>query len=272
MFAIYRHQKMSFFADGQRRVAIIPRMIEILNDTIPADLEPDAALPGVRPLGDKSWINLDEAYAAQVAYRRKLIAQKREAVFWQAEGAKDAVAEVSDAALQLLPTLGFSLTARHIFCPDGSEVDREADNQLVTIGKVVQEDICILQKQGDEHVLTAAILCFPAGWTLAEKAGRPLTRIHARVDSYDESLAKRVQRMFDGVQAGRSIWRNNYLPNDKPDLFRPLTEAEADKHPMCKDPSAAPYLRAERQCIVRMPKTQAVVFSIHTYLARAQNG
>jgi len=244
-------------------------MVEILNDMIPADLEPDASLPGVRPLGDKPWLHVNEAYGAQVAYRRQIILRKRNSVFWQSEAATSAVAEVYHEALRLLPAFGFGLTSRHIFCPDGSEVDQEADNPLVTLGKVLQEDICILQKQGDEHVLTAAILCFPAGWTLVEKAGRPLTRIHARVDSYDDSIAKRVQRMFDGVQVGRPIWRNNHLPYDNPNLFQPLTEAEAAKNPTCKDRKSAPYLRAERQSILRLPKTQAVVFSIHTYVARA---
>lgn len=259
---------MSFFADLHLVFASVARMIEILNEAIPADLEPDASLPGVRPLGDKSWINLDETYAQQVAYRRQLIAERRDLVFWQSDHATDAVTEVCQEVCELLPKLGFSLTSRHVFCPDGSEVDREADNPLVTLGKIVQEDICILQKQDDEHALTAAILCFPAGWTLAEKAGRPLTRIHARVDSYDDSMARRVQRMFNGVQTGRPIWRNNYLPYDNPDLFQPLTEAEAAKHPTCANANTAPYLRAERQSILRLPKTQAVVFTIHTYVAR----
>lgn len=261
---------MSFFADGQMVSVSVAAMMEILNDEIPADLEPNASLPGVRPLGDKTWINVDATYAQQVAYRRHLIAQKRDAVLWQGQNATPAISEVYHEILQRLPAFGFSLTSRHIFCPDGNEVDREADNPLATLGKVVQEDICILQKQGDEHLLAAAILCFPAGWTLAEKAGRPLSRIHSRVDSYDASMARRVQRMFDGVQVGRPIWRNNYLPYDNPDLFQPLTEAQAAKHPTSKDASAAPYLRAERQSILRLPETQAVVFTIHTYVARVQ--
>jgi hypothetical protein len=27
-----------------------------------------------------------------------------------------------------------------------------------------------------------------------------------------------------------------------------------------------PYLRSERQCVLRLPKTRACVFSIHTYV------
>lgn len=250
----------------------IAAMTEILNNAIPPDLEPAAKLPGVRPLGDASWLTVDDAYAAQVDYRRKLIATRRDAVFWQSDTATDAVAELHDAAVQLLPALGFSVTARHIFCPDGVELDREADNPLVTLGKAVQEDICILQKQGDEHVLTAAVLCFPAGWTLAEKGGRALSHIHAPVDVYDDTMARRVQRMFNAVRSDSPLWRNNYLHYDNADLFQPLTEAEAATRRTCTNPQTAPYIRAERQSILRLPKTQALVFSIHTYVAKAQTG
>jgi hypothetical protein len=37
--------------------------------------------------------------------------------------------------------------------------------------------------------LTAAILCFPASWTLAEKLGRPLGAIHGPVAGYDPGMA-----------------------------------------------------------------------------------
>jgi hypothetical protein len=56
-----------------------------------------------------------------------------------------------------------------------------------------------MERRGDEHVLTAAVLCFPASWHLADKIGRPLTTIHVPVKVYDETLARRVQRLFDGV-------------------------------------------------------------------------
>ncbi len=244
-------------------------MVEILNQEIPADLQPHASLPGVRPLAADGWLNRDDAYAAQMAYRRQLIARKRPFVYWEAPEAQEAVFELVDEALALMPALGFSITSRHIFCPDGTEVDREGDAPLAILGRVLQEDICILQKKGEEHVLTAAVLCFPAGWTLAEKAGRPLIGIHRRVAEYDAGLAKRVQRMFDGVHAGRPLWRNNYLRYDNPDLFQPLTEEEANRRAPAKEPEKAGYLRAERQSILRLPKTRAIVFTIHTYVARA---
>ena len=255
-----------FFTDGTGAPCMLVSMVEILHSEIPADLDPDASLPGIKPLSDGQWLRRDEAYAAQMAYRRKLIERRRDKVIWASDDASDAIEEVFREAALLFPAMGFAMTTRHLFCPDGAEIDLEADDMLVSLGCAVQEDICILQKSGDEHVLTAAVLCFPASWTLTEKVGRPLTRIHAPVQEYDDRIATRVQRLFDGVQVGKPLWRNNYLFYDSADLHQPMSETDPARQ--VPPPDDAAYLRAERQCIFRLPQTRAVVFSIHTYVAR----
>lgn len=257
---------MSFFTDGTGALCMVPEMVEILHPAIPADLRPDADLPGIQPLHDGQWLRRDEAYSAQMAYRRKLIERRRDKVIWSSKDAHDAINEVFREASSLFSGLGIASTSRHLFCPDGAEIDIEADCPLASLGCAVQEDICILQKQDDEHVLTAAVLCFPAGWKLSEKAGHPLVRIHRPVPAYDDGLARRVQRLFDGIQEGRPLWRNNYLHYDDPELYQPLSEADPERNKPA--PEQARYIRAERQCFVRLPQTRAVVFSIHTYVAR----
>lgn len=243
-------------------------MVEILHRCLPDDLTDGKLLPGIRPLVDGKWLRVDEAYAAQMTYRRALLADKRTAVLWRGAQASEAIAEVFEAVLELMPAMGFAVTERFIECPDGRVIDRTSDCPLAVLGSTVQQDICILQKSGDEHVLTAAILCFPASWMLAEKAGHPLEAIHAPVAEYDDNIAKRVQRLFDGVKADRPLWRNNLVGSDDPDLFSPCSEVNSDRH----KPSLefARFLRAERQSIVRLPKSRAVVFSIHSYMV-AQN-
>ena len=140
---------------------------------------------------------------------------------------------------------------------------------LGTLGQLLQEDFCLLQKPegANEHLLTGAVLCFPAGWRLSEKFMRPLLAIHDPVPEYDAKLGARVQRLFDGVQVDRPLWRFNVLWYDDPELYQPRS-AIAPRE--LGDPAQAPYLRSERQCILRLPETRAVVFSIHTYVvARA---
>ncbi|WP_299776785.1 DUF3445 domain-containing protein [uncultured Roseobacter sp.] len=242
-------------------------MVEILQKKLPQEMLEERALPGVQPLGGDDWLRLDEAYAAQMAHRRSLLATQRADVYWQDAGAHIAAREVLSEALKLLPGLGFEVSDTECRCPDGQVVPLDGDAPLVALGQLVQEDICILQKRGDEHVLTAACLCFPASWRLSEKVGRPLIGIHDTVDEYDAGIARRVQRLFDGVQVGRPMWRYNRLWYDDPELFQPRSALSPRR--IAPGEAEAAYQRAERQCIVRMPESGAVVFSIHSYVVKA---
>ena len=231
----------------------------ILQNALPPEMTGEKPLPGVAPCAAEDWLRVDDAYAAQMAYRLQLLAEKTDAVLWCDPDALPAAREVLDAALALVPELGFAVAAQSVTCPDGRVVPVDWDAPLATLGQLVQEDICLMQKRGAEHVLTGAVLCFPANWRLAEKAGRPLTEIHVPVAEYTADIARRVQRLFDGVRVGRPIWRMNLLEYADPDLHQPYRR---------RVEGAAPFIRSERQCILRLPKTDAVVFSIHTYMVR----
>jgi dimethylamine monooxygenase subunit A len=127
----------------------------------------------------------------------------------------------------------------------------------------VQEDLCILQANGTEHVLTGAILCFPASWTLREKIGRPMMAIHAPVHEYDTRIATSVQRMMRAITPGAMLWRANALVYDDATLHQPRLEGARRPQPV-----EGLYLRSERQSLVRLAETGAVVFAIHTYVVR----
>jgi len=237
-------------------------MVTILQKSIPAEMLVTKALPGVAPCAAEDWLRVDDAYAAQMAYRTDLLAQKREAVLWMDPSALPAAREVLDTILGVLPSFGFEVGAR-VRCPDGRVVVPDWDQPLLTVGHLIQQDVCVMDKRGAEHVLTGAVLCFPANWLLAEKAGRPLIGIHDRVEEYDTGLARRVQRLFDGVQVGRPLWRFNRLPYGDPDLHQPQRQdGDLPKQ----------FIRSERQTILRLPQTRAVVFAIHTFVVPIGQG
>lgn len=241
-------------------------MAAILQSEIPYDVTAERPLPGVTPLGAESWLHLDEAYQGQVARKAELLAQQRADVLALDADAMAAAQELLEmVAQELVARHGFLRTGVQMQCPDGCEVSLDFTDPLGTLAQLVQEDFCILQKQGDEHVLTGALLCFPASWTLAEKFMRPLVRIHKPVAEYDTNIAKRVQRLFDGVRVGRPVWRFNALHYADAELFHPRTEDA----PRADDHEEQRYLRSEKQIIMRLPKTNAVVFAIHTFIVKA---
>ena len=225
--------------------------------TIPAGRR----LPGVMPLNRADWLICDEVYAEQMAERAALLATRSADVLATLPEAEPAVLELLDEVLSDLPALGFKIRSDHILRPDGQTVALDRTRPLWAIGHLLQADFCVLQKpkEASEHVLTGAVLCFPSSWTLSEKLGKPLMRIHVPVDSYDMQMGARVQRMFDAMRPEQPLWRANVLRYTNPALFQPQPEfAPKEK----RDGGA--YIRSERQCLLKLPKTGAVVFSIHT--------
>lgn len=237
----------------------------ILQDAMPVGQAERAAarMPSMAPV-QGPWLWCDEAYDAQMAERRRLIAARPQDVHAQLAEGLPAAMDFLERALSALPE-GFRRVGEVVTCPDGSEVEIDRAEPLRCVGQMLQQDVCILEKRGDEHVLTGAILCFPASWTLAQKIGKPLVAIHRPVAEYDGQIAARVQRFFNGVQPDRPLWRANLLRYDDATLYQPQLE-EAPRRPGATD---APYLRSERQTILRLDTPDAAAFVIHTTIVRA---
>ncbi|MEM1427962.1 MAG: DUF3445 domain-containing protein [Pseudomonadota bacterium] len=257
-------------ADGRAagRIARDPERDIVLHERLasaPWDAPHTARLPGTAPLQPDDWLAVDEAYAAQMALRTRLIEGHRGRVIGALDRAGPALHELYrtvTAALDARPD--FDVGPSRIVRPDGGAVRPDPADPLGTLGRLVTEDLCILEKapEAPEHVLTAAVLCFPAHWSLAEKLGRPMRRIHAPVGRYTDVVARRVQRLLDGLAPGRMLMRMNALGAETPWLFTPGREADAVED---LDAGTA-FLRSERQVFVRLPQSRAIVFSIQTRL------
>lgn len=223
-----------------------------------------ARLPGVLPVEGQGWLVVDDAFAGQMALRDRLITQQPQVVLGQLPESQTAAAELFDLILaRLSVTPGYRVLPDVVTRPDGVTVALDRSRPLATLGRLVQEDLCLMERQGDQHVLTGACLCFPASWSLAEKLGRPLTGIHRTIAAYDEGLARRVQRMFDVIRPEQPLWRMNALVYVNPDLHQPGVEGAPRT-----DRRNGQYLRAERQTLLRLPNSGAVLFAIHTYVVR----
>lgn len=219
-------------------------------------------LPGIQPLDPDDWLRVDDAYAGQMAEREQLLASRPGDVVALLPEGRAAAEELYHTVMEQLPGLGFREAPGGWIRPDGQRVHCDPSAPMETLGRLVQEDLCLLEEGTDgDHRLTGAVLCFPASWTLSEKIGRGLPAIHRPVAGYEGQLAKRVQRLFEAIRPEQPLWRANVLAYADPTLFHPRREGESRQ----KD-HVGGYIRSERQCLLRLPKTRAVVFSIHTYV------
>lgn len=214
--------------------------------------------PGMVPIGMADWLVCDDAYSEQMALSDQLIATRRPEV-----AALEGIgAEGEELLAVVLARLGegYERSAHDVRRPDGVLVSLTDDHPVIVARRLVQEDILLHRSMGEVHGLMGGVLCFPASWTLEEKVGRDLMGVHEPVQAYTDGLGARVQRLFDGIKPERPMMRANHLAYEDPSLFQPRKEAEP------RQQDAPKFMRVERQCLLRLPVTGAVVFSIHTYV------
>ncbi|MBB5220934.1 hypothetical protein HNP73_000855 [Amaricoccus macauensis] len=242
------------------------RFSNVLHDHLPIApwmADHTLRLPGTVPVSLADWLQRDEAFGGQMALRDWLIAERPAEVHALAPGARRAAEELLGFVLSHLADVpGYTREGEVVRRPDGVLVPLAGPPMLVA-GRLVQEDLLILERPegGPEHLLTGAVLCFPSNWTLSQKFGMPLSRIHLPVDAYDEALGRRVQRMCDAIRPDAPVMRANLSPSAHANLHSPRPEY-SDYRP---GPGEMRFVRVERQTLLRLPESRAIVFSIHIY-------
>lgn len=146
-----------------------------------------------------------------------------------------------------------------------------AEGGLESAARSVWEDLCILTQDapGQPYRLTGAAVAFPTDWRLAEKIGKPLAAVHAPIDGYAEQLSGAVDHFMEDLKPGAIFGRTNafvlasdalrYMPQDDPAArFAHVTAANAGE---------TLFVRCERETLLRLPESGAVVFTIGVYRA-----
>ncbi|MEX2632093.1 MAG: DUF3445 domain-containing protein [Tistlia sp.] len=230
---------------------------------------------GLLAMKPQDWIEIDREYESYLAEKRRLLAERRDAVFATLPGSEAATRELQDNLAGFLAERfpeRFRLEGRLLRrLTDGEawDLDDPSEHPLARAGLWVQEDFCVLESAGpgEPYVLTAATLSFPTRWKLADKIGRPLLAIHAPVPGYAERLGRPVDRFFEKLAPERPVWRINWSLTDEPTLFQPEGHGrkEADPSITAENAGERVWLRVERQTLRRLPSSGAVIFGIRIY-------
>jgi Haem-dependent oxidative N-demethylase, alpha subunit-like len=210
---------------------------------------------GTHALDLDHWFIVDEHYRSELALRARLIDERRDVVFGASPGSDDACAEV----LELVSSW---LTSRGIDPP----ATADGGHALERAGRIVQEDLCVMERGEDGWRLTAGVVCFPTFWRLHDKLGRPIGAIHEPVAHYRDELDTRVERFFSRLR-DTPVWRRNWGVSPFPLLHLPETEASLPWSRRVGDDGEPLWFRSERQTLRRLPRTGAVLFTIRVQLA-----
>lgn len=225
-------------------------------------------------VAEADWFELDQRYWEETAERRRLLASAHGEVF--------AALPVSGAARrEALEVIVAALTLHHpdwFSCDDGVVRNHLTGecwelgvvDPLELAGRLVQEDLCLIQNESDGPVFTAAVLCFPSRWRLMDKIGKTLPDVHGPVPLYAERLARPVDRFMRHLKVDHIASRLNWSLLDDPALFQPggKWRVEGDAGITSANAGERVFLRVERQTLRRLPASGAVLFGIRVHVYR----
>ena len=204
---------------------------------------------GTFPVEITNWLPRDAETDLTIALKKKLLASRRDEVVGFKVGG-EAVAQ--EAALLVSQWAGVELSSTGI-------------NALVEASSLVADDLAVLQPvksaDGNEKLLlTAAVVCCPSRWTLAEKIGHDMLAVHAPVAKYAEHVGAAVDNYFQRITVEKPVWRSNWIIQDHPALFQPVIPPG----PLLENPQDL-WIRMERQTLRRLPETGGILFTIRGY-------
>lgn len=220
---------------------------------------------GLQKLEVSDWIEPDDYRERDLTQKDALFGTVPDVVFREEPASRPAQAEtlamLVDHLVERFPETyarrGGGLTVG----PDRwVALDRDDEPPLRTAARLVQDDLLLLHKDEAGWRLTAAALCFPSSWSLAEKFGQSLDGLHEAVPGYRERLALRMARIFDNLQVDIPAWRLNWSIYPDAELHHPNSKRKPRAWLDGPEPQA--FVRVERQALRRLPETRAILFSV----------
>jgi hypothetical protein len=128
---------------------------------------------------ESAWFEIDERYVDEMAERRDLLAQRHHDVFGalppseaaRTETLREVVANLTTYAPQWFSRAGDRLC--NALTGESWDLAAPPCDPLELAGRLVQEDLCIIQNSEDGPSFTAAILCFPSRWCRSMRSVSP---------------------------------------------------------------------------------------------------
>lgn len=243
---------------------------------------------GTRPLdAEHLLIDVDlPHYAAEIALKHAILAADHRYAFQSLPSATDAGWETLEL---LLPAMARRNPEQFTLTIDGTHWIWENHvlghtrrftlgdphtlpyAPLDWVGREVQEDLLLLDAGLPGVPLTAGQLCFPNAWCLDDKIGHSFLEIHAPVPLFAEQIGRASQLLMERLKPGRPVWRLNWAirAGDQLDASPRYAAELARRKQVITRQNAGEgcFLRVERQTLVRLTRSNHVLFIIHTYHA-----
>jgi dimethylamine monooxygenase subunit A len=145
---------------------------------------------------------------------------------------------------------------------------------LEWMGRQVQEDLVLLSADASA-TFVGGLLCFANGWAIRDRLGKSFLEVHQHTPRATMPSVEAGARFLQTLKPGRTFWRMswNFKLSAEMDLttrHQPAYQADFTRRApklTAHDVGHAVFIRIERQTLTRLPRSQGVLFGIHTYIS-----
>lgn len=237
---------------------------------------------GLRPMRPEQWLLLGTEHAQRMREKRARLDGQRE-FFYRA------LPESLPAQRELRQMVARHLARDHAgsFEKNGSvirslltgqalDLDDDTPEPLLQISYLVEEDFMLLEQRQETLRITAASNAYSSSGRLASSVGQDMRWAHAPVPNLTEKLGGRIDRVLGSIQPSTPCERFNWQITPLATVFFPPHDPHAANAAAARevfaalrdDPARAGellWMRVERQTLRRLPESNAVAFSLHTF-------
>jgi heme-dependent oxidative N-demethylase alpha subunit-like protein len=215
---------------------------------------------GLRALKDRSWLHEDQNFRADLVEKDRVLAKYYDHVVATHPGSLLAQQKIFELVRSELQS-----TSPKIECPVPFKSD---EIPIVVAARHVQEDLVLMRESNNGYILMAACVCFPTGWNLQEKVGKPLMAIHDPVPDLNARIGNPIDRFFQNLKEGKKVERFNWGLYDCADLFQPAWFRDAHRNTTQIDSEnigQKVFFRVERQTLQRLSNSKDILFTIRIF-------
>ncbi len=152
----------------------------------------------------------------------------------------------------------------------------ESTEPLLQLSYLIEEDFMLLDELAGAPRITAASNAYSSSGRLVASVGHDVAWAHEPVPRLTTQLGGRINQVLSSVHAANPCERFNWQVTPLATVFFPHDDPHAANaaamhavvETLRRDPARAGellWMRVERQTLSRLPDSNAVAFSLHTY-------
>lgn len=237
---------------------------------------------GLRPIKPESWILIGAQHAQLMRQKRERLDQFRPFYYRTLPDSLPAQRELRERVTAHLvadhPT-HFARNGsliRSLICDWSLDLEDDSTEPLLQLSYLIEEDFMLLDDVGGSPRISAASNAYSSSGRLVTSVGKDMQWAHEPVPGLTRRLGGKINRVIGTVHVTTPCERFNWQLTPMKTVFFPHDDPHAANaaamhnvvEELRRDPTRAGellWIRVERQTLTRLPESNAVAFSLHTF-------